>query len=311
MTFAIPDHSWADSGNGAALRIAMIAWVLATGGALEDRPRYNKTRCFETFPFPDKSTGLTPELRQRTASLAQQIDDHRKRVLGLPLVSAQTPASVGSGQAGAVRADLGRAAGMRPEPPPPDTAPPGPSTPSGEATTSPLNKDLTLSNLYNVREALRAGRALTAKEKAIHTTGLVGVLHQLHTELDAALLQAYGWADLTTALAAAPGAEAHTAATADLLQRLVALNTRRAAEEAQGTVRWLRPDFQNPAQNFKKTSEKLEQVTLINKSVEHFFVDEMNVENNSGDSTHNPALAAAAVAASQPWPRPWPLAPYR
>ena len=70
LTFAIPDHSWADSGNGAALRIAMIEWVLATGVALEDRPRYNKTRCFETFPFPDKSTGLTPELRQRTASLA-------------------------------------------------------------------------------------------------------------------------------------------------------------------------------------------------------------------------------------------------
>ena len=311
MTFAIPDHSWADSGNGAALRIAMIEWVLATGVALEDRPRYNKTRCFETFPFPDKSTGLTPELRQRTASLAQQIDDHRKRVLGLPLVSAQTPASVGSGQAGAVRADLGRAAGMRSEPPPPDTAPPGPSTPSGEATTSPLNKDLTLTNLYNVREALRAGRALTVKEKAIHTTGLVGVLHQLHTELDATVLASYGWSDLTPGLATAPGTEAHTTAVAELLQRLVALNTRCAAEEAQGTVRWLRPDFQNPAQNFKKTSEKLEQVTLINKSVEHFFVDEMNVENNSGDSTHNPALAAAAVAASQPWPRPWPPAPYR
>ena len=200
---------------------------------------------------------------------------------------------------------------MRPERPPPDTAPPGPSTPSGEATTSPLNKDLTLTNLYNVREALRAGRALTVKEKAIHTTGLVGVLHQLHTELDATVLASYGWSDLTPGLATAPGTEAHTTAVAELLQRLVALNTRRAAEEAQGTVRWLRPDFQNPAQNFKKTSEKLEQVTLINKSVEHFFVDEMNVENNSGDSTHNPALAAAAVAASQPWPRPWPPAPYR
>ena len=227
-----------------------VQWALATGGTLEDRPRYNKSRCFETFPFPDETTGLTPELRQRIATLAQQVDDHRKRVLSVP------------------------------------DAP----------------RDLTLTNLYNVREALRAGRALTAKEKAIHTTGLVGVLHQLHCELDAAVLQAYGWADLTPGLAGAPGTEAHTAATADLLQRLVALNTRRAAEEAQGTVRWLRPDFQNPAQNSEKNVEKQEQVTLINKAVRHGGVVEIDDQNNSAGSTPNSALAAAAVVATQPWP---------
>ncbi|MDD2700058.1 MAG: N-6 DNA methylase [Sideroxydans sp.] len=27
-------------------------WALAKGGTLEDRPRYNSTQCFETFPFP-------------------------------------------------------------------------------------------------------------------------------------------------------------------------------------------------------------------------------------------------------------------
>ncbi|MFD2377699.1 type IIL restriction-modification enzyme MmeI [Ottowia pentelensis] len=59
-----------------------IDWALATGGTLEDRPRYNKTRCFETFPFPDEDTGLTAPLRQRIAQLAEQIDAHRKRVLG-------------------------------------------------------------------------------------------------------------------------------------------------------------------------------------------------------------------------------------
>jgi hypothetical protein len=37
-----------------------IEWALATGGTLEDRPRYNKSRCFETFPVPDEDTGLTP-----------------------------------------------------------------------------------------------------------------------------------------------------------------------------------------------------------------------------------------------------------
>jgi hypothetical protein len=57
------------------------------------------------------------------------------------------------------------------------------------------------------------------------------------------VLQAYGWADLGLA----PQDEAARAAWTDaLLHRLVDLNTRRAAEEAQGTVRWLRPEFQNP-----------------------------------------------------------------
>jgi len=231
-------------------------WALATGGTLEDRPRYNKTRCFETFPFPDDDTGLTPELRQRIATLAQHIDDHRKRVLGLPLVPAQVLASAGVGQSGAGRADFCAFGSMRPDPLPADTPPPGPPTPSGEATTrttttqtttTPVSKDLTLTNLYNVREALRQGRPLSAKEKNIHTLGLVGVLHSLHTELDAAVLQAYGWADLAAGLATAPDTPAHTTAEAELLHRLVALNTRRAAEEAQGHIRWLRPEFQNPA----------------------------------------------------------------
>nr|WP_315240102.1 DNA methyltransferase [uncultured Albidiferax sp.] len=54
-------------------------WALATGGTLEDRPRYNKSRCFETFPFPDTDTGLTPGLTERIRTLAEQIDTHRKK----------------------------------------------------------------------------------------------------------------------------------------------------------------------------------------------------------------------------------------
>ena len=33
----------------------------------------------------------------------------------------------------------------------------------------------------------------------------------------------------------------------DILHRLVALNRERAAEEARGQIRWLRPEYQNPA----------------------------------------------------------------
>lgn len=52
-----------------------ICWALASGGTLEDRPRYNKSVCFETYPFPvtDNATN------KRIADLAEQLDAHRKR----------------------------------------------------------------------------------------------------------------------------------------------------------------------------------------------------------------------------------------
>jgi len=93
--------------------------------------------------------------------------------------------------------------------------------------------DVTLTGLYNVLEKLRSGEALTARDAALHEAGLVGVLKSLHEELDTAVLQAYGWADLKL-----------PTDTDELLVRLVTLNAQRAAEEAAGTVRWLRPAFQ-------------------------------------------------------------------
>jgi hypothetical protein len=100
--------------------------------------------------------------------------------------------------------------------------------------------DLTLTGLYNVLEKLKAGSVLNAKEKSIHERGLVAVLHSLHDELDAAVLDAYGWGDLALRKAQGEGTDEV------LLERLVALNAERAREEAAGTVRWLRPEFQNP-----------------------------------------------------------------
>ena len=196
-----------------------IEWALVTGGTLEDRPRYNKSRCFETFPFPDEDTGLTPHLRERIAHLAEQIDAHRKRVLG---------------QVGTAGGDFASEARMSPP-----QSPPAPALPAQTAqTANTTNTALTLTGLYNVLAALREGRALTPKEKTIHTQGLVGVLRELHDELDAAVLAAYGL----------PA----TASTDDILAHLVQLNTQRAAEEAQGRVRWLRPDFQNPQNSLQK-----------------------------------------------------------
>lgn len=165
-----------------------VHWALATGGTLEDRPRYNKSRCFETFPFPAADTGLTPEMAECIRQLAEQIDNHRK-------------------------------------------------------TRQANYADATLTSLYNVMDKLRTGEPLTAKDKVTHDHGLVGVLRSLHDELDAAVLSAYGWGDLSLP------------ADADaLLLRLVELNTRRANEEAAGLVRWLRADFQRGTGQGEQTS---------------------------------------------------------
>jgi hypothetical protein len=114
--------------------------------------------------------------------------------------------------------------------------------------------ELTLTGMYNVLEKLRAGTALTAKDKTIHTQGLVSLLRELHDNLDRAVFAAYGWDDLAERLVGLPGATtplpdkpaAQTEAEEDLLRRLVALNAERAAEEFRGRIRWLRPGYQNP-----------------------------------------------------------------
>jgi hypothetical protein len=97
---------------------------------------------------------------------------------------------------------------------------------------------LTLTGLYNVLEKIRADEKLTETEKFIHERGLVSVLKQLHDDLDAAVSAAYGWpATLTDA---------------EILERLVTLNTERAAEEQRGVIHWLRPEYQGGAQTALK-----------------------------------------------------------
>jgi hypothetical protein len=52
-----------------------VVWTLAAGGVLEDRPRYNKTRCFDPFPFPVATQAQAAAIRD----LAEELDAHRKR----------------------------------------------------------------------------------------------------------------------------------------------------------------------------------------------------------------------------------------
>ena len=149
-----------------------VVFSLTAGGRLGvgNDPRYNKSRCFDPFPFPICGEAEKKPIRK----LAEELDAHRKR--------AQD------------------------------------------------QHGLTLTGLYNVLEKIRAGEKLTDKEKVIHDAGLVSVLKQLHDDLDAAVFASYGWTATLT--------------DAEILERLVALNAERAAEEKRGIVHWLRPEYQ-------------------------------------------------------------------
>ncbi|MDG4555064.1 MAG: class I SAM-dependent DNA methyltransferase [Candidatus Competibacter sp.] len=142
-----------------------IVWALAKGGTLEDRPRYNSTMTFETFPFP---AGLTPNIpasayaadprAQAIAAAARTLNELRENWLNpspwverIPEISP-LPAGEGPG----VRAY-------------PDRLIPRPEH------AAELKKR-TLTNLYNQRPAWLANA---------------------HRALDEAVAAAYGWpADL-------------------------------------------------------------------------------------------------------------------
>jgi hypothetical protein len=227
VAIAVEDGYWL----GVLSSSSHVTWALAAGSRLGvgNDPVYVKSRCLEAFPFP----AATPDQQSRIRALAEQLDAHRKRVL-------------------APRPLAGEGSGVR--------------------------AALTLTGLYNVLEKLKSGEPLSAKEKAIHEQGLVSVLKSLHDELDREVLAAYGWSDLAPLLEVVNGnarpsppspragegceppapshGDAGVVTTRDeairrldeaLLERLVALNAVRAAEEARGLARWLRPQFQQPA----------------------------------------------------------------
>ena len=150
-----------------------IHWSLKQGGTLEDRPRYNKSRCFDPFPFPSPTDAQKTTLR----ALGEELDKHRNDR------QAEHP-------------------------------------------------KLTLTNMYNVVEKLRAEEVIEGKDKEIYDQGLVGLLKDIHDRIDTAVAEAYGWpVGLTNE---------------EILQKLVDLNLERAKEEASGKIRWLRPEYQNP-----------------------------------------------------------------
>ena len=98
---------------------------------------------------------------------------------------------------------------------------------------------LTMTEIYNWREKIAAGEQLKGEDLARATAARAFIVHRLHGQIDEAVADAYGWpADL---------------APAEIVARLVALNAERKAEEDDGEIRWLRPEYQGP--RFGKKTE--------------------------------------------------------
>ena len=190
-----------------------VVFALASGGTLEDRPRYNKSVCFDPFPFPlcDEATKV------RIRALAEELDAHRKRVQaqhGLTLTGlynvleklrAEQPLNAKEKEIH----DKGLVSILK-----------------------QLHDDLDeavfaaygWSHLWKMREEAQRGTIHDFK------TGIV-------TQLD---LDPEG-NGLTTAFRAF-----ERELDAEILTRLVALNAQRAADEKRGIIHWLRPEYQNP-----------------------------------------------------------------
>lgn len=134
-----------------------VSWTLAQGGTLEDRPVYNSSRCFDTFPFPG---GLTPDLAPadytnpaaaEIAATAQTLSQLRENWLNPQewVHWERTPEEEKAGYPARPVAKPGHEADL---------------------------KKRTLTNLYNARPAW---------------------LDNAHKTLDAAVAKAYEWNDYT------------------------------------------------------------------------------------------------------------------
>ncbi len=207
-----------------------VIWSSSQGGrmGMGNDLRYNNSRCFETFPFPDLPEG---ELKSQLSELGEKLDAFRKE-------------------------------------------------------RQEEHPKLTLTGMYNVLEKMRRGEAFTDKDKIIHDQGLITILKQIHDDIDRLTYEAYGWQDLwkwqyeatcgscydpetniCVQYELAPDTSLYEA-TAEyrekyeqiLLQRLVDLNQERTAEEAQGKIRYLRPEFQNP--DYEKEQQQAKQTQI-------------------------------------------------
>ena len=183
-------------------------WALKQGTRLETRPRYTPTTCFETFPFPRP----TPKQETAIAAAAKELNELRERWLNPPEWTVEKILEF-PGSADGPWSRYIDPSTIKSEPSTLNSLPGQSGATTGQLSTGLVRyprlvpkdadcaaklKKRTLTNLYNERPAW---------------------LDLAHKTLDAAVAAAYGWpADLTD--------EA-------ILEKLLALNLARAAEEAK------------------------------------------------------------------------------
>ena len=206
-----------------------VIWALRSGSWLGvgNDPVYVKSKCFDSFPFPDASEPLKACIR----AAAEELDALRK----------------------------------------------------GQQAEHP---DLTLTQIYNVLEKLRAGEALNDADEAIKTKGLVLIVKELHDEIDRLVAEAYGWP--------------LGLSDEEIVARLVALNAERAGEEKRGLIRWLRPDYQRQRAGLAETQGAAEAEAQVEAKLEFADVKTQKPLFPTSDLERTASVFAGLMQADRP-----------
>ncbi len=197
-----------------------VIWALRAGGWLGvgNDPRYSKSKVFDPFPFPSPGELLKVQIR----SVAEELDAFRKER------QREHPALTLTQMYNVLEKLKAREVHS--------SSPPGLSRGSTSSADSTHN-DVDGRN----KSGHDQSKIELTEEERIKEEGLILVLKELHDKLDRLVFEAYGWPAALT--------------DEQILEKLVALNRERAAEERRGHVRWLRPDYQMP--RFGKDIDKM------------------------------------------------------
>ena len=191
---------------------------------MEDRPRYNKSRCFEPFPFLALEEGA---LKQRIRDLGERLDVHRKRQQELHPDLTLTGIynvlqKIRSGETLNAKDKIIHDQGL-------------------VSVLKQLHDDLDQAVLeaYGWQDLLANGSHCSGGLRPSIANEEAPSLSANGIDAHRATLQGISFADILAR--GGPDAEALEQ---QLLTRLVALNHERAAEEKRGLIRYLRPGYQ-------------------------------------------------------------------
>ncbi len=226
-------------------------WALASGGDLGgNTPRYNKTRCFDPFPFPD----ATLEQKEKIRQLGERLDRHRKQV------QAQHPEITITGmynlleklRKGENFTDKDREYNNK----------------ALVSTLKQIHDELDNAVLeaygwedlkYPPQSPLERGEALDLSSPSSQGGVRGGFLPQSEEIYPPQSPLERGEAIDLSSPPLQGGVRGGFDITEIILDRLVSLNAQRAEEERNGLIRWLRPEYQAP--NEVRTQTVMEGVT--------------------------------------------------